>query len=75
MAKTWLRHEYFFLSQGSSGKTVIATLKHVFLHIKETNLWDLLLGVTCIVILLGLRVSNAFGFSLASIGNCRINLD
>ena len=33
-----------------------ATLNHVLLHIRETSLWDLLLGVTCIVILLCLRV-------------------
>ncbi|XP_043228395.1 sodium-independent sulfate anion transporter-like [Amphibalanus amphitrite] len=42
--------------KGSSGKTITATLKHVFIHIKSTNLWDLLLGVSCIVVLLCLRM-------------------
>ncbi|XP_037073844.1 sodium-independent sulfate anion transporter-like [Pollicipes pollicipes] len=41
--------------KGSSGKTMIGTLRHVAGHIDETNLWDLLLGTTCILLLLGLR--------------------
>lgn len=45
------------------GNKFLGTVEAVVTHLGQTRVWDTLLGITCMVILLSLRVINNFNVS------------